>query len=76
MNDKKCTNDCYDDGEQQVETLCTYCQSYFDSVRAEALREYKVSPATRMDKDRIKALGNSIVPQVIYPIMQIIKEVS
>lgn len=44
MNDKKCTNDCYDDGEQQVETLCTYCQSYYDSIKQEALLEYKISP--------------------------------
>ncbi len=27
-----------------------------------------------MDKDRIKAVGNSIVPQVIYPILQYIKD--
>ena len=41
---KGCNNDCYDEGEQQVETLCIYCQDYLDSVRGEALRDYKVSP--------------------------------
>lgn len=42
---KTCTAECYDEGLQQVETLCDYCQSYRNSVEAEALREYKISPA-------------------------------
>jgi len=40
----ECTNECWDEGEQQVEDLCPHCQGYVDSIEAEARREYKVSP--------------------------------
>lgn len=41
---KECISECYDEGIQQVETLCFYCQDYLNSVEAEARRDYKVSP--------------------------------
>lgn len=54
---KSCINNCFDEGIQQTETLCAYCQSYFDSVMAEALREYKVSPEYWAWHDRREKLN-------------------
>ncbi len=44
IRQKGCADECYDEGIQQVEKLCTYCQSYLNSIEAEARRDYKVSP--------------------------------